>query len=303
MLDDDLRERAQVLALKAAASGQLVVIVGPTASGKTELALHLAERLGGEIVGADSVQIYRHFELGSGKPTLEERARVPHHGIDLVEPSEHVDAARFARLARDAIEDVRGRGRLPIVCGGTFFWIRSLVFGLVHVPQGDAQIRERHEQLVHEKGLGALHAALAAVDPTMAERLHVNDRLRVSRALEVYELTGRPMSLWQKEHGFRSRAYSPMFVGIRVPNDLLTERIACRVDVWLSEGWVEHVHDLCAAGHGDTRAMNSVGYKEVCAFVQGRMARDDLRGAIVRSTRTFARRQRTWLNGVDVAWL
>ncbi len=290
-------------AASLATGSRLLAIVGPTASGKTELAIRVAEHVGGEIVSADSVQIYRGFDLGSGKPTAEERARAAHHVIDVVEPTELVDAASYAAMAEKAIADIRARGRVPILCGGTFLWVRALVLGLVDAPAGDAAIRARHRAIAVERGRSALHAELARVDPRSAERLHPNDVVRVSRALEVLELSGRTMSEWQESHGFRERRHDAVFVGPRTTPEELGERIARRAEAWLESGWIDEVRSLVERGFGETRPMGSVGYKEIRAHLAGELPRDSLHSAIVQSTRIFARRQRTWLKHADVEWL
>lgn len=290
-------------ALALAEGGRLVCVVGPTASGKTDLAIALAEELGGEIVSADSVQIYRGFDIGSGKVTAEERARAPHHLVDTHDPLEAVDAATFAALADQAIADVRARGKVPIVCGGTFFWVRALVLGLAPAPPADEEVRARHRALVASESKAALHAALAAVDPPSAARLHPNDVVRVSRALEVFELSGKPMSAWQAEHGFRDKRHDAVLVGPEVSPEELVLRIGRRVDGWLDHGWIEEVEGLLAQGYGEARAMTSVGYAEVKAHLAGELPREGLRDAIVQSTRIFVRRQRTWLRDAGVVWL
>jgi tRNA dimethylallyltransferase len=249
------------------------------------------------------VQIYRGFDIASGKPTPSERARAPHHLVDTHDPDSTVDAAKWAHLAEQAIADIRARGKVPIVCGGTFFWVRALVLGLVDAPPADEAVRERHRAIVEERGRAALHEALAQVDPESARRLHPNDVVRVSRALEVYEVGGRTMTELQSSHGFRDRRHDAAFVGLKHDSAVLAERIRARVDRWLAGGFIEEVEALVRAGHGSARAMSSVGYAEAHAHVAGRLAREDLADAIVRSTRTFARRQRTWLNHVDVEWL
>ncbi len=289
----------------------VLAIVGPTASGKTELAVRVAERVGGEIVSADSVQIYRGFDVGSGKPTADERARAAHHLVDRVGPLDPMDAARFAALAHAALADVRARGKRPIVCGGTFLWVKALVFGLAEAPPASEAVRARHRALAEAEGRPALHARLAAVDPVIAQRLHPNDLVRVSRALEVHELTGEPMSVWQARHGFATARLRARLVGVAVDPTELTRRITARVRGWLAAGWADEVRGLIDAGYGDSRAMGSVGYREVRAHVVGAAAEGsaaeggeaDLEALIVRSTRVFARRQRTWLNHVPVAWL
>jgi len=282
---------------------RLLCIVGPTASGKTDLAIAVAERVSGEIVSADSVQIYRGFDIGSGKPTAEETARAPHHVIDVLDPMELVDAAGYAKLAEDAIADIRARGKVPILCGGTYFWVRALVLGLVDAPSGDAEVRARHRTLVEEKGRNALHDELARVDPESAARLHPNDVVRVSRALEIFELSGRKMSALHKDHGFRQRRMENWMIAPSVTPEELTLRIGARVDKWLAGGWIDEVRGLCDRGYHDARAMGSVGYDEVRAYLDGRLAREQLRDTIVQSTRIFARRQRTWLRHAELEWL
>jgi tRNA dimethylallyltransferase len=281
----------------------LIAVVGPTATGKTAFALDLAERLGGEIVSADSVQVYRHFDVGSGKPTREERERAPHHLVDVIDPLDPIDAASWAALASDAIEGARSRGRVPIVCGGTFLWTKALLFGLAEAPAASPKVRERLRATAEAEGRPALHARLHEVDPESATRLHPNDLVRVSRALEVWELTGKPLSLWQKEHAFSRIRYAARLVALTCDPLTLTERIRARARSWLAQGWVEEVEGLLARGFGDARAMRSVGYAQVRAMLAGELPRQELESAIVRATRVFARRQRTWLNHADVLHL
>lgn len=293
----------EVLRRLERAPDALVCIVGPTASGKTALAVELAERARGEILTADSVQVYRGFDVGAGKPTAEERARATHHFVDLLDPVDAMDAAAFAALAEAKIADLRAAGKTPIVCGGTFFWVRALVLGLVDAPKADEATRARHRAIVLAEGRQALHARLAAVDPESAARLHPNDAVRVGRALEVFELTGRPMSSWHAEHGFRARRHEALLFGVTRESGELDERIRARAATFLDAGWIDEVRGLVARGHGDARAMGSVGYREVKAHVDGTLGAEELLPAIVASTRQFARRQRTWLARADVTWL
>jgi tRNA dimethylallyltransferase len=281
----------------------LLAIVGPTASGKTALALALADRLGGEVVSADSVQIYRAFDAGSGKPTAEELLRVPHHLVSAIDPFDPIDAAAWAELASGTIAKIRARGRVPIVCGGTFLWIKALVFGLAEAPAANAAIRDRHRAIAQSEGRACLHERLRTVDADSAARLHPNDFVRISRALEVYELSGKALSEWQKEHGFERVRHRARLVAVAHDPAALTERIRARVAAWLDRGWIEEVEALQARGYGAARAMGSVGYAQVCAMLEGRLARSELAGAIVRATRVFARRQRTWLAHADVTRL
>jgi tRNA dimethylallyltransferase len=283
----------------------LLVIVGPTASAKTELGVELASRHPVELISADSVQVYRHFDVGTGKPTALERAKAPHHLVDCVDPLEPMDAARWAKLADDALEDIRSRGRIPVVCGGSFLYVKALLFGLAPAPPADQEVRARHASLVAEQGKAALYAALSEVDPESAARLNPNDRVRVSRALEVYELTGAPLSRWQAEHGFSSARHAARLVGIGWSREELDERIRTRANAMLAHGWIEEVERLLAAGYARSRPMQSVGYRQIADALTSAAPLEvsELRERIVRATRVFARRQRTWLRDQPVRWL
>jgi tRNA dimethylallyltransferase len=281
----------------------LVVLVGPTASGKTALAVELAERLCGEVVSADSVQIYRDFDVGSGKPSAEELARVPHHLVGALDPLEPVDASRFASMASACIDAIRARGKRPIVCGGTYLWVRALVHGLAEAPPASESIRAEHRAIALAEGRPALHARLREVDAASADRLHPNDMVRVSRALEVFALTGKRMSELQEGHGFRTTQTRANVFAIAWPWDTLSARIEARVQSFLAAGWVDETRSLLARGYGDARAMGAVGYKQVRAHLEGELDGAELETAIVRATRVFARRQRTWLRSADVRWI
>jgi tRNA dimethylallyltransferase len=296
---------AKSAAAELAESGvaDVVVVVGPTASGKSELALELADLIGGEIVSADSVQVYRHFDIGSSKPTVEERGRVAHHVIDVVDPNEPIDAAAYAALADGAMADVRARGRLPIVCGGSFLWVRALLFGLAGAPPADASVRARHLAWAQVEGRPALHARLREVDAESAARLSPNDFVRVSRALEVFELSGRPLSSFQAAHGFRQPRHAARLVGVRWTPEELLRRIEARTRCLLESGLVAEVERLVALGYRDARAMGSVGYRQVVDRLEGRLSEADLAPAIDRATKVFARRQRTWLRDEDIRWI
>lgn len=285
------------------AEGELVVVVGPTASGKTELAIDLARRWGGEIVSADSVQIVRGFDVGSGKPTEAERAGAPHHLIDVCDPMDPMDAARFAALADEAIAAIRARGHTPIVAGGTFLWVKALVQGLAPGAPADPAVRASHAELVAREGREALHAELRRVDPEAALRLAPNDTLRVSRALEVLAVTGLTQSAWHAQHGFREVRHPSRLVGVARAREEVDARIAARVSSWLASGWIEEVRGLLAQGFGEARAMKSVGYRQIAEVLAGSAREADLELAIVRATRTFVRRQRTWLRDEGVTWV
>ncbi|HEY6078344.1 MAG TPA: tRNA (adenosine(37)-N6)-dimethylallyltransferase MiaA [Polyangiaceae bacterium] len=284
---------------------RLLCIVGPTASGKSALALRLAEQLGGEILSADSMQIYRGFDIGTGKPNADERAAVRHHLLDVAEPLDMWDAARWATEAAVLVAQIRARGRVPIVCGGSFLWVRALIYGLADAPRADEQLREQHRVFAAEHGRAALHARLAGVDAPSAARLAPNDLMRVSRALEVFELTGVPMSQVQAAHGFREPRYPARLLGVLRGRAELDELIARRVTGMLEAGWLSEVAALRELGFADARAMGSVGYRQVSdALASGAPVNpQSLAEAIVRATRVFARRQRTWLRDQPVEWL
>ena len=214
-----------------------------------------------------------------------------------------MDVAQFARLADAAILDVRSRKKRPIVAGGTFLWQKALLFGLADAPPGDAELRARHREEAEQHGKAALHDRLRAVDPVSAARIHPNDLLRVSRALEVMELTGIPLSLGHAAHGFTERRYDARIFAIERSLEALTPRIEARVAGWLAGGWIEETRALAEEGYAAARAMGSVGYREICKHLAGELKKEDLGATIVRATRVFARRQRTWLRSAQVAWL
>jgi len=283
----------------------ILIVVGPTASGKTDLSLELARKLDGEVVSADSIQIYRYFDIGSGKPTAEERAGIPYHLVDRIEPDEPMDAARFAELASDQIDEIVARGKRPIVAGGTFLWVRALIYGLSPGPPADPDLRAEHKARAEREGRAALHRELSRVDPVSAARLRENDLLRVSRALEVFELTGVPLSEWHAGHGFRTPRFAARLVGVRRERDELDARIRARIEAMLERGWLDEVRDLLARGFGETRAMASVGYSQVAALLRSGapLDRERLVESVFRATRVFARRQRTWLRDQNVSWV
>ncbi|HQB42476.1 MAG TPA: tRNA (adenosine(37)-N6)-dimethylallyltransferase MiaA [Polyangiaceae bacterium] len=281
----------------------LLCVVGPTASQKTALAIRLCEQWDGEVIGADSVQIYQHFDIGSGKPTARELAQAAHHLVGIVDPREPVDAARYAQLAEASIRDVRARGKVPIVCGGTFLWVRSLVYGLAPAPPASPIVRKKLDKEREQWGDAAMHARLQQVDPITARRLNPRDWVRVQRALEVFDLSGRPLSEFHQEHQRQAPRYQPRFVGIRWTPAELETRIRHRVRSWLASGWIEEVESLIARGYRHTRPMASVGYRQIVDVLEGRESHEQLLDQIVRATKVFARRQRTWLREVDVQWL
>lgn len=275
-------------------SARVLVVSGPTAAGKTEVALALARRFGGELIGADSVQVYRGFDLGSAKPTREELGGIPHHLIDVVDPDEAIDAARYAELADAAIADVSARGRVPIVVGGTGLWLRALLRGLVALPTPDPLVRAALEAEADEIGPPALHARLAGIDPRAASAIHPNDRLRIVRALEVHAQTGEPLGELRAKHALGTPRHDALVLLIDRPRDEMAARMEARTASMLARGLVDEVRALLARWGPDVRAMDAVGYKEVRAFLAAEIDETALAPAITRATKIYARRQRTW---------
>ncbi len=276
---------------------RVVVIGGVTASGKTAAAIELAKAEGGELVGADSVQVYRGFDIGSAKPSARELAGVRHHLIDVMDPDEEIDAARYASLASAAIEDIASRGKLPIVVGGTGLWIRALLRGLVDLPEPDASVRARLEEEADALGTSALHARLRAIDPFAAARIHPNDRRRIVRALEVYQQTGRPLGELWSEHARGAPRYDARCVALDRPREELDVAIKARVRAMLEAGWVEETRALLERFGPGVRPMQSVGYRQIADHLLQGVSLEDTERRVYKATRIYTRRQRTWFRG------
>lgn len=283
----------------------VLCVVGPTASGKSALSIALARALDGEVLSADSVQVYRRFDIGSAKLGIEHRAGVRHHLLDILDPLQSYDAACFIEAADSALASIRSRGRTPIVCGGTFLWVRALLFGLAAAPPADAGLRQRHRELVEQCGRAHLHEKLRTIDPLAYEKLNPNDFVRVSRALEVYELTGRTLSRIQAEHGFRQARFPAQLVGVRYPRPTLHERISERTRSMLEAGLVAEVESLLGDGLSQAPALRSIGYRQVVEALQQPepLSVAGLQASIDQATRGFVRHQMTWLRKQPVRWL
>lgn len=282
----------------------VVVVTGPTATGKTPLAIELAERFGGEIVNADSMQVYRGLDIGTAKATPEERAAVPHHLLDVVDPDEPFSAAEYARRARVALAGITTRGRLPIVAGGTGLYLRALLHGLFDGPSRDEETRRRLEALAERFGDARLHRLLAHLDPPAAARLPPRDRVRIVRALEVYKATGRPLSEHHREKPDPLEGYRTLVLGLEPDREALRRVVERRTRRMLEGGLLEEVRGLLGRGYGaELRPLQAIGYREAVAVVQGRMSAEEAEGAIVTATMRFAKRQMTWFrHQADVAW-
>ncbi len=267
------------------------VITGPTASGKTDVALELARRRGAEIVSVDSMLVYRSMNIGTAKPTPEETAAVPHHMIDVLDPSEPCNVARFCRMASRAIDDIRGRGRLPLLVGGSPLYLKGLLWGLMEAPGGNDALREELRAEAQRDGSVALHRRLGELDPEAAERIHPNDVQRLVRALEVCAATGRGISDGRNQ--FSGAPVLPhRMVGLRWERAALYRRIDERVDRMLGAGLVEEVRSL--SGRLGPQACQAVGYKELTHFLAGETSLDEAVRLIKRNTRRLAKHQMTW---------
>lgn len=283
----------------------VIVILGPTATGKSALGLHLAGEVDGEIVNADSLQAYRGLDVGTAKPTLEERARVPHHLVDVLEPTERYSAGEFARRARAAIAEIRARDRRPIVVGGSGLYLRALLEGISPVPPGDPAVRRRLRERVEEEGLAALHAELRARDPETAERLPPGDTQRILRALEVVEVSGTPLSEWIGRRPYGETRLPAFRIGLTLPRAVLYDAIARRVARMLQHGWVGEVARLLAEGLDPAApAFQAIGYREIARHLAGEWSLDRAAEETVRATRRYAKRQLTWFRKErDIMWL
>jgi tRNA dimethylallyltransferase len=277
------------------ADAPLLVITGPTASGKTALAVELARGWDGELIGADSVQVYRGFDIGSSKPTPDELQGVRHHLLDVREPGDELDAAGFAALADAAIAEVRQRGKLPIVVGGSGLWLRALLRGLVELPAVDPALRSALLAEADQLGAAALHARLAGVDPLAASKIHPNDVVRITRALEVHAQTGQPLGALRAEHALGAPRYRALRVILDWPNEALYPRIAQRTAEMFARGFVDEVRGLLER-YPAARALGAVGYREVVAHLEHATELAATIAEVERATRIYARRQRTWLN-------
>lgn len=269
----------------------VLALVGPTGTGKTVLACELARRTGAEVIGADSMQVYRGMDIGTAKPSVELRTEIPHHCIDLVAPDDPMSAGRFAEHARRSARDIHARGRPVVVCGGSGLYLRAFAGGLIAGVSSDPDVRARLECRSTED----LHEELLREDPQAASRIPRRDRVRIVRALEVQQLGRRPISALHDAHGFEDRPFDLRWLCLDLPREILWERLARRVDAMFAQGFVDEVRGLHAAGYGpDLRPLQSIGYREVADLLAGRVSRGEARERILVATRRYAKRQRTW---------
>jgi tRNA dimethylallyltransferase len=282
---------------------KMIVIAGPTASGKTGVGIELAQKCNGEIISADSIQIYRYLDIGSAKPTAEERARAVHHMIDIRDPDHDFSAGEYVKAARQCVESVLARGLTPVVVGGTGLYIRLLLGGIADLPEADPEVRRRLRS-EEEDTPGTLFERLLKEDPEAARKIHPDNLPRIIRALEILELTGRQISQIQSQHSFHDRPYDFLFIGLMQERKLLYERIDKRVDCMIHGGLLEEVAGIYARGYSRTlKPMQSLGYRHAGMVLAGEMEETEAMALMKRDTRRYAKRQLTWFGSEpEVMW-
>lgn len=282
----------------------LVVILGPTASGKTHLSLEIAERFQGEIVNCDSVAMYREFSIGTAKPTPEERARVPHHLLDVIEPTAYTTAGEYARIAREVLQQIRQREALPIVVGGTGLYLRALLEGLFTGPERSEELRERLRVRAHERGPHYLHRLLQRLDSTASARIHENDIPKTIRAIEVCLAAKRPMTEQWQSGRQPLTGFSLLRIGLDPHRADLYRRIHERVLAMFDAGLVEETKELLRKYGEAARPLSSIGYKQVVQLLRGELTREAAVDAVQQAHRNYAKRQMTWFRREpEVRWL
>jgi len=284
---------------------KLLVILGPTGVGKTQVSLKLADILDGEIVSFDSRQIYKFMDIGTAKPTKEERERVPHHLVDLISPDKRFTSADYGKKARDVINEIKGRDKQPIAVGGSGLYLKALIEGFFLGPPADQKIRDRLQKEAQEQGEPHLYNRLKEVDPQSAERIHPHDLVRIIRALEVYELTGKCMTYWQQEGSYEPFLMNFIKIGLTLDRKRLYQRINQRVEEMIARGLLDEVASLKNKGYSpELKAFKSVGYQELFAYLEGELDFSIAIEQIKLNTRHYAKRQLTWFRkDKEITWL
>lgn len=282
----------------------LVIINSPTATGKTQLAVNLALEFGGEIISADSMQVYRYLDIGTAKPTMEERRGIKHHMIDVVNPDEEFNAALFAEKARTVIAELAGKGKPVFVVGGTGLYVRALLRGIIDTPDVDENIRNHYRALRETHGKKYLYDMLLQRDAAAAAQINPNDSVRVIRALEVLEQTGESITVKQKKHSFADHSYTTYKIGIKVERNELKQRIELRTERMIEHGLLDEVKKVLAMGYSDKqKSLQSLGYKHVIGFLNKKYGWNEAIHLIKRDTWQYARRQMTWFNAdKEINW-
>lgn len=283
---------------------KIIIICGPTGIGKTAVAVELARHFKGQIIGADSMQIYKYMDIGTAKPTAEEQACVVHHMVDIVAPDEPFDAARYAQRARRVIVELCQHRIMPFVVGGTGLYIKALLYGLFNDGVSDPQIRAKLEAEADTHGIDYLHQRLGRLDPETAKRLHPNDTYRILRALEVVEASGKTIAQHHREHAFAEQPFESLKIGLDMDRELLYERINQRVEAMLAAGFLGEVKALLAKGYtAGLKAMQSIGYRHLVDTIQGRLTLAECTRTLKRDHRRYAKRQLTWFKAdPEIIW-
>lgn len=274
---------------------RVIAIMGPTAVGKTWLVSQLTKDLGGEIVNADSVQIYRFMDIGTAKPTMADRAEVAHHLVDIVDPDHDFDASRYSQLAREVIANLARQGKPAIVVGGTGLYLKAIFHGLFPGAPSDQLVRQRLRREAEKKGGAELYRRLQRIDPITAQRVHPHDLFRIIRALEVWECKGQPISALQSDHNFKDRPFLPLKIGLRRPRPELYERINRRVEEMMAQGLLEEVRALLSRGYGpNLKSLQALGYRHMVQHLINGVDISEAVRTMKRDTRRYAKRQMTW---------
>ncbi len=283
---------------------KIVIVLGPTGVGKSEVAIEVALEVGGEVINADSLQVYRYMDIGTGKPPVPQRQKVAHHLVDIIDPNGEFNAALFRQRALESAQEIWSRGKKVIVCGGTGLYIQALTHGLFIGPAKDPKIRERLGEQAREKGLASLYQRLREVDPDAVFSIHANDRQRIIRALEVSELTGKKMSQWLSEHGFKENPFDTLKIGLNRDRQELYTIINRRCEEMVSHGLAEEVKDLIDRGYSlDLKPLQSVGYRHMGLYLTGALSLNDTLSLMKRDTRHLAKRQLTWFRAdKEIRW-
>ncbi|MDH4210419.1 MAG: tRNA (adenosine(37)-N6)-dimethylallyltransferase MiaA [candidate division WOR-3 bacterium] len=273
-------------------------IVGPTAVGKTGIAMLIAERISGEIVSADSRQIYKHLNIGTAKPTVAQRRKIRFHLVDFIEPDEDYSCGQFARDAEKKIQEILKRDKMPILCGGTGLYIRALFHPLAELPHSNTETKDRLREMLKKHGLDHMYKKLQRIDPAWAERIKPRDKQRIMRGLEVYEIAGKPLSKMMSTR-VRGAKFLPYYIGLRLQRDVLYSRINARFEQMLNLGLVKETESLLKKGLDPrSSALRTIGYKEIVAYLQGETGLDEAAEKAKRRTRNYAKRQITWFNKI-----
>ena len=284
---------------------KIIVVCGPTGIGKTSTGIEIAGVFNGEIINADSMQVYRYMDIGTAKPTTDERARVRHHLIDIIDPVESFDAAQFAKSAHKVIIELHRRGITPFVVGGTGLYIKALVHGLFRAKPADKNIRMRLKKETVVRGTDFIYKRLSECDPDSAERIHPNDTYRIIRALEIYETTEKAISKYHREHKFADSPFKVLKIGLQINREALYDRINRRVDAMIDAEFVDEVKGLLEKGYSaDLKSMQAIGYRHMIDFIKERISWDEALRTLKRDTRRYAKRQLTWFRAdPEIVWV